>query len=390
MFLTISRRNIMAKKKYIKRRVKKNGEVIATKYFPEGTSKAVMRKWREEVLARYLVGISSNRSMKLEDFIPRFFQMKRLHSSNQESTIVKQYADLRHHILPYFKGWPMNEITTRALINWQYDIVFDAENNPDGIKPNTYKNVHSTFKQVLTYAIVDGHIQMNPVTALPRIPVDSTQFNFWTKAQSDLFLGKARQLDWDVFQVVCLALHCGARPGELRGLLRKDLDFNDATVHIRRTWCTKTNSRKDRTKNGLDRRIHLPEPVLRVLEDKASYRPDDQIFGFLCNSWGWRYFKGVQEQINEDLRAHHRDPLPYLRLHDCRHSFASQLAMSRQLSVIEIQSLMGHKKLSSTEIYMHLAEDHLRGATNVLTENVGWAGDMKDSNVVNLRSRRRD
>lgn len=340
------------------------------------------------MLAKFLVGIDTNRSMKLEDFIPRFFQMKKLHTSNQDSTIVKQYSDLRHHVLPYFGSWPMSDITTRVLINWQDDILRDKENNPDGISRNTYKNVHSTFKQVLTYAIIDGHLQNNPLTALPRVPADDSNFSFWTKRQSDTFLGYARQIDWDVFQVVCLALHCGARPGELRALLRKDLDFDQSCVHIRRTWCTKLNERKDRTKNGTVRTIHLPEPVMKVLEDKISYRPDDQIFGFLCNSWGWRYFRDAQNLVNKKLQENHREPLPYLRLHDCRHSFASQLAMSKTLTVLEIQKLMGHKKLSSTEIYMHLAEDHLRGATNVLTQDAGWASEMVDTNVVHLRSKR--
>lgn len=54
--------------------------------------------------------------------------------------------------------------------------------------------------------------------------------------------------------------------------------------------------------------------------------------------------------------------------HSLRHSFASNL-VSRNVSIYQVQKLLGHRNLSTTEIYANISFDSLREAINKLNNN---------------------
>jgi site-specific recombinase XerD len=60
------------------------------------------------------------------------------------------------------------------------------------------------------------------------------------------------------------------------------------------------------------------------------------------------------------------------RFHDLRHTFASYLVMSG-VDLRSVQELMGHKTLTMTQRYSHLAPGHLRSAV----ENLPKMGTQK-------------
>lgn len=53
-----------------------------------------------------------------------------------------------------------------------------------------------------------------------------------------------------------------------------------------------------------------------------------------------------------------------MRLHDLRHTFASlQVMQGRDLRTV--QELLGHTEFKTTEIYAHVADDHLAEAVEI-------------------------
>jgi integrase len=70
----------------------------------------------------------------------------------------------------------------------------------------------------------------------------------------------------------------------------------------------------------------------------------------------------------------HAADLQSLRLHDLRHSFASVPAASGE-SLLVVRSLLGHKRVATTERYAHLGDDPVRRAANRAAGDIaGWLG----------------
>ena len=61
-----------------------------------------------------------------------------------------------------------------------------------------------------------------------------------------------------------------------------------------------------------------------------------------------------------------------VRLHDCRHTYASHAVMSG-LDLYTVGRLLGHADLASTERYAHLADEHVRDAAGRISGIVGDA-----------------
>jgi site-specific recombinase XerD len=57
-------------------------------------------------------------------------------------------------------------------------------------------------------------------------------------------------------------------------------------------------------------------------------------------------------------------------MHDLRHSFASLLINSGR-TLYEVQRLLGHTQIKTTQRYAHLSEETLLAAANAATEAVG-------------------
>jgi integrase len=68
----------------------------------------------------------------------------------------------------------------------------------------------------------------------------------------------------------------------------------------------------------------------------------------------------------------HAAKLTDVRIHDLRHSFASVPATSGE-SLLVVRSLLGHKRVATTERYAHLGNDPVRRAADKTSEQIaGW------------------
>ena len=72
-----------------------------------------------------------------------------------------------------------------------------------------------------------------------------------------------------------------------------------------------------------------------------------------------------------------------IRMHDFRHTFASQM-MLQGAPLIEVKELLGHRKLESTTIYLHYMPDRNKGATDRLLGN-GFLNFSEDNFIAMAR-----
>ena len=147
--------------------------------------------------------------------------------------------------------------------------------------------------------------------------------------------------------VVLMALTTGARRGEITGLRWPDVNLNSGRAVLQKT------------KNTDKRSLALIPPVIVELRKLRKVRRIDNDLVFANpNPEGRRSF-GTLENAWREARS--VACLDDFRFHDCRHTFASRMAMNGH-SLSEIAGALGHRTLAMVQRYSHLTDSHVHTA----------------------------
>lgn len=150
---------------------------------------------------------------------------------------------------------------------------------------------------------------------------------------------------------VRLLLLTGCRRNEILRLRWDDVDRTAGELRIRES------------KTG-PRRVPLTAPVERVLARIARIEGNPWVIA------GARRGEPLKNINAHWFRLRERAGLEELRLHDCRHSFASEaLALGEGLPTIA--RLLGHKTVMTTYRYAHLAEDSEKASVARVGDSIG-------------------
>jgi integrase len=164
--------------------------------------------------------------------------------------------------------------------------------------------------------------------------------------------------DRQVSDIIRLLLLTGARKGEV---MSAEWDAIDLTKGI---WTKPAST----TKQKLDHIVPLSAPALQLLND---IRARGVVGKFVFPS---KSESGCRAVVDKAWKALCRDAeITGLRIHDLRHSFASQLASSGA-SLPLIGALLGHSQPSTTARYAHLFQDPQRAAVEGVGAIVVAAG----------------
>jgi integrase len=226
------------------------------------------------------------------------------------------------------------------------------------------------LSRMFTLAIKWGLRTDNPCRGVERNPENQRQ-RYLTGAEMVRLTAALDELsDQGAADAIRLLLLTGARRGELLAARWSDLDL-DAGV-----WTKPAVT----TKQGAVHRVPLSDAARKLLADMREQAPADA---------EWLFPSPIKPGSRTDLKvaweilraaADIRD----VRLHDCRHSFASVLA-SQGLSLPIIGALLGHSTPHTTARYAHLLDDPLRAATERASAIITGA---KSAEVVSLPDRR--
>lgn len=168
---------------------------------------------------------------------------------------------------------------------------------------------------------------------------------------------------------VTLALMTGARKRELLDAKWEDFDFG------RRVWVIPM------TKSGKPRHVPLIDDAIQTLFQLKDFLPTLLIqrsfldvpyvfpnpktgkpFNSIFHSWDTaRKLAGLED----------------LRIHDLRHSFASAL-VNKGVPIYDVQKLLGHQNIRTTERYAHLAPERLRQSASLVSECFDLTLDLAD------------
>ena len=144
----------------------------------------------------------------------------------------------------------------------------------------------------------------------------------------------------------------GVRLMEIVGLNLRDVDFERKNIRVM-------------GKGSKERIIPLNQVVVTALKEWLALRPKSEDEAVFLNRFGRRMTtRGVRQMVEKYVKAcgiskDHVSP------HKLRHTFATLLHVNG-VDIVEIQALLGHSAITSTEIYTHVSSTKLKSAVEKL------------------------
>lgn len=190
-------------------------------------------------------------------------------------------------------------------------------------------------------------------TQLPKRRFDS--FLPFVPSQKDTWLFISSIQDLRFKAIVSLMYSAGLRSGEVRHLKYSDISRKDMRIHIRHS------------KSRNDRYAPLSEMALSILTEYwfAYDKPRDWLFPSSYPKKNGQVVPVSSQYMSSYIIAH-ESALGWehkITAHTFRHAFATHL-YENGTDLLTIKSLLGHKSLNSTTIYVHLADTALRQIKN--------------------------
>lgn len=209
------------------------------------------------------------------------------------------------------------------------------------------------------------------------------KLQFYTPEQVRKLIEEAySEMDKAVYTV---ATEAGPRLSEIRGLKVANVDFEVGVLRFEDGYTTTGGhaGNKGRRVRSVPMTKNVRAALAPFCEGKTRemlvFEHDGKPGEPVCGTDLYRRF----------LKAAKRAGLPRLRLHDLRHTFGIQAI--RGFKVHEVQRLMGHRHLTTTERYLHYAPDPDAADRlsalweDAIGETQGGPGGADQSNVIPLR-----
>lgn len=239
-----------------------------------------------------------------------------------------------------FGNLPLRSFTTRLLEEWQTKRM---EIN----KPATVNRLLATTKHMFTKAaeweMVDESV-LKRVRTVKLLPENNRRLRFLNKEECQSLVSVCPSY---LKPIVITALNTGMRKEEILSLQwEKHVDLRHGFILL------------DVTKNGERRELPINQTLRNALSKVTRRLDSPYVF---TDEKGSR-FKDIKKGFNAACR---RAGIKDFHFHDLRHTFASHLVMVG-VDITTIKELLGHKTLTMTLRYAHLAPSHKVKAVDLL------------------------
>jgi site-specific recombinase XerD len=287
----------------------------------------------------------------VEEAIERLVELER--SRERSADYVRRYKQAVRSLQGFLGGKDLRGVTEEDVVAFLHHL------EESGYCKTTVNNLFFQLRRVYRHLVQEGLVLNDPTLFLERRNVPSRMRDWLSEEEAKLLLEQppaATVLGLRDRAILEVLYATGVRMGELRALELDDLDLGEGLVTVKAS------------KNGCFRRVPLGkvagEWVARYLKEarpRLAARRDlgemPPVAVFL-NQTGHRMAKSAIEGV-----VHHwagkTGIAKAVTPHVLRHSFAIHL-LKNGVSTRHIQEMLGHKHLSSTQIYTRVLPQDLK------------------------------
>lgn len=307
-----------------------------------GPSKKVaenaLRKIKVAIAEERFLDKKSIKKVKFEDFAEQYLRIH-CHTNHKEGSRKKDLNSV-NILKQYFSGKYLQDITTLEIDKFKTKKI-------EEVKPATVNRRLAFLKSMFNKAIEWGMATENPAKKVKLLKENNKRFRYLEKEEITKLLDNSEGY---VKNVILVAINTGMRRGEILKLKWHDVDFNRGTIHIHDT------------KSKESRAIPMNETVKRTLM-RIEKTPESP---YIFNKPGGKARCDIRKSF---LQAQRKSGILNFRLHDLRHTFASQLVMAG-VDLNTVRELLGHKNIQMTLRYSHLSSDHKKRAVDALSRQI--------------------
>ena len=289
-------------------------------------------------VSRIPVQKTAHSGISVSEFAEEFLKLA---SSDHREGTMKIYRAMFKKFIEMTKDISLDEITARHFD--QFKSMRFSE-----VRPTTANIDLRSLRFAFRTAVRWKYLPFDPFEGSKLIPIPQTEKPFIKQSDFPKLVTLISE-PW-LKDLVVFAAFTGLRREELATLPRTSYDAENNVVTI------KSNS-NFKTKNGKIRVIPLKPAAQYIIQTHLAENKSEYVF-----------YLDDGTQISGDYITHKFKKYVRLaglgeeiHLHSLRHTFASWLVQNGT-NIFEVQKLLGHGSISTTQVYAHLSMNELRSA----------------------------
>jgi len=241
-------------------------------------------------------------------------------------------------------------IDTQIIRQYLYHLQLEHEYKAASLA-RTIVSLRTFFK----YCVQEKLVQSNPLSIIsnPKMPKKLPIYLINSELQK-LFSAPDQTNIMGIrdFSILTMLSFTGIRLNELVNITLKDLDLERETLKVS-------------GKGSKERLVPLNKIVINSIKAYLERRPISDSEAIFLNKFGTRLSgRSVENIVKKYVRLAGINKSK-ISPHKLRHTFATLLHM-KEVDIIEIQKLLGHASITSTQIYTHTNPEKLKRAVDKL------------------------
>ena len=271
-----------------------------------------------------------------------------------EKGLAKNSLDAYENDLSKLRAWTekngfsIEALTRQDLREWLIDL------NRAKLSDSSRRRVISALRGFYKFLVIDGHIKTNPAEDLD-VPLKGSYLpRFLTQPEIDQLFAVpdvATETGLRDRAMLELMYACGLRASEVAGIKLNDVDLESGILT--------TIGKGSKT-----RRVPIGSSAVEWIKSYVAVRrrkENIEVPNLFLTPAGSPITRAVVYTVikTHSTAAGLEDVSP----HTLRHSFATHLVQNRA-DIRSVQQMLGHADISTTQIYTHMTDAHLRESYN--------------------------
>ena len=335
-----------------------------------GKSQAeVKEKLKHALEESHMLDVGKAEDYTVEKWVNEWFELySKPYIRESTQRFYQGYID--HQVIPMLGEIKLTKLTGRD-IQKMYNEVKDhgrireeqKEKQP-GMSASYVRGLHMMMHNCLDRAVKERLILRNPTDDCIVPKLEKKEMKILAPQHISAYLKEAEKRG--VLAVFFLELTTGLRKGELVALLWSDLDTENKTIAVnKQAVSVKGGGVKvtpPKTETSI-RKLSVSQETIELLTEEHSKHPDNP-YMFPSPKTGEMYYPDTITSIhNKILKS---AGLEHIRLHDCRHTFAT-LALQNGVDIRTVSGMLGHYDAAFTlRTYTHATNPMQVKAANTM------------------------